>query len=373
MKTLAELQTKCRELGLTVQTSGRPSKEPWIARLRRHYWEVEHPDKELPPQIEPMLLGDWTDLEPREAEQIEQEGSGWLVQPKLDGVRALFHIEPDGVRITSRTLSVVTYRLAELQENLPHLVEGLGRLPGTVLDGELVCPKATIDTGSTVTAHSLQAAMAVLATSPAAASQMQQEQNAWLHFHTFDVLRFHDQDSTPLPLLKRLDFLAEALKASENPYVEAVPSFVIGKGEVHQRILASGGEGSVWKQLDGPYEPARRVRHWLKRKAEVRLEAFVSGGQPGNPGNGHAHVLGAVEFSARQPNGAVHPIAWVSAWSDEERRTMTLRSADGAIQLNPAYLGRKALIAGQDLAAKSRRLRHARLVRWLDHDGPSRA
>jgi hypothetical protein len=72
VKTLAELQTKCRELGLTVQTSGRPSKEPWIVRLRRHYWEVEYPDKELPPQIEPMLLGDWADLDPREAKEIAQ-------------------------------------------------------------------------------------------------------------------------------------------------------------------------------------------------------------------------------------------------------------------------------------------------------------
>ena len=215
--------------------------------------------------------------------------------------------------------------------------------------------------------------MAVLATSSAAARQLQQEQDAWLRFHVFDVLRFRGEDVMSLPLLKRLDYLAEALKASENPYVEAVPSFVIGKGEVHQRILASGGEGSVWKQLDGPYEPGRRVRHWLKRKAEVRLEAFVSGGKPGDPGNGHAHVLGAVEFSARQPNGAVHPVAWVSAWSDEERRAMTLRDAGGSVQLNPAYLGRKALLAGQDLAAKSRRLRHARLVHWLDHEGPPQA
>ncbi len=366
MKTLAKLQAQCRELGLTVETSGRPNKEPWIARLRQHYWEVEHPDKELPPQIEPMLLGDWTDLDSSEAEQIEQEGSGWLVQPKLDGVRALLHVGPDSIRITSRTLSVVTYRLAELQENLPHLTEGLGRLTGTVLDGELVCPKAILDTGSTVTAHPLQAAMAILATSPAAASQMQHEQNTWLRFHVFDVLRCRDQDITPLPLLKRLDYLAEALNASDNPYVEAVPSFIIGKMAVHRRILESSGEGTVWKRLDSPYEPGRRVRHWLKRKAEVHLEAFVSAFKAGNPSNGHAHLVGAVEFSARQPDGSVQPVAWVSTWSDEERRAMTLHDAAGVIQLNPAYLGRKALIAGQDLAAKSRRLRHARLLRWLD-------
>lgn len=34
--------------------------------------------------------------------------------------------------------------------------------------------------------------------------------------------------------------------------------------------------------------------------------------------------------------------------------------------LNPGYLGRRALITGQDEAAKSGRLRHARLRTWLD-------
>ena len=35
-------------------------------------------------------------------------------------------------------------------------------------------------------------------------------------------------------------------------------------------------------------------------------------------------------------------------------------------RLNPGYLGRRALITGQDEAPKSGRLRHARLRAWLD-------
>src|SRR5207253_3211805 len=98
-------------------------------------------------------------------------------------------------------VSVVTYRLAELQDNLPHLTEGLGSLSDTILDGELVCPEAALDTGGTVTAHPLQAAMAVLATSTDAARRLQEDHDAQLRFHAFDILNFRGHDVTCMPLL----------------------------------------------------------------------------------------------------------------------------------------------------------------------------
>ena len=75
-----------------------------------------------------------------------------------------------------------------------------------------------------------------------------------------------------------------------------VPVFTIGRIDLHRRILASGGEGTVWKRLDQSYEPGRRVTHWLKRKRETTVEAFVTGSKPGTPGHGHADLVGAVEF-----------------------------------------------------------------------------
>lgn len=364
MRTLAELKEECFALGIPVHCRGRASKEAYVAALREYHWTKDHPGEPRPPHVEPMLLGDWGDLDPAEAEQIEQGGSGWLVQPKLDGVRALLHVEAGRVRVTSRHVSVVTYRQAEFQENLPHLVEGFGRLNGTILDGELCCPEAVVETGGTTTAHPLQAATAILATGPRAALAVQERHDAWLRFHAFDVLREGGDDVTSLPLLNRQDRLARALPAADNPYLLEVPSFAIGKGEIHRRVIESGGEGTVWKRLDGRYELGRRVRHWLKRKSEVRLEAFVTSFKPGDQGNGHAHLIGAIEFSIRVPAGSVCPVAWVSGWSNAERQAMTWRDHDGGVHLNPAYLGRRAVIAGQDHAARSQRLRHARFVRW---------
>lgn len=140
MKNLAELQKECAALGIRVTTKGRASKDPYIATLRDYHWRKDHPDEPPPAQVMPMLLGSWEDLDDDEAETIENDHHAWIIQPKLDGVRALLHIEGDRVRITSRSVSEVTYRLSEFQDNLPHLANGLSELNGTILDGELVCP-----------------------------------------------------------------------------------------------------------------------------------------------------------------------------------------------------------------------------------------
>jgi len=366
VKNLAELQAECAALGIQVETKGRASKEPYIAALRDYHWRKGHPDEPLPAQIMPMLLGSWEDLDEAEAAEIEDDGSGWLVQQKLDGVRAVLHFEHDGVRITSRTVSEVNYRLSEFQTNVSHLTEGFANLVGTVLDGELICPAATIDTGATRTQDALQATMAILATTPTNALKIQTEQNARLAFHAFDILKLQGTDTTQQPLLNRLDLLNQAVRRAGNPHVVEVPGHVIGKSRIHESLLAAGEEGSVWKKLDCCYLAGQRVRHWVKRKRGLAVTAFVSNFKPGTPDRGHGGLVGAVEFSCQHADGTVSPIGWSSSWTDVERQAMTAMDTAGRVDLNTKYLQKKAIITGQDLSARSRRLRHARLVCWLD-------
>jgi ATP-dependent DNA ligase len=363
VKTLAELQAVCAQLGIGAELEGHRSKETWIAALRKYHWEQEHPNEPLPAQTQPMLLSDWSDLSPEEAESIENDLYAWVVQPKLDGVRALLHVEDNQVRITGRNFSETTYRLSEFQENLPHLETGLRGLAGTVLDGELVCPLDAIDTGNSVTATALQAAVAILATSPENAGRIQDRYGAHLHFHAFDILKLEGVEVTALPLVERQGFLHQAIRKVKSPYLELVPSYAVGKLAVHLRILESGREGTVWKRADGPYEPGRRVKHWIKRKRGIEVEAFVSGFKPGN--NGHADMVGAVEFSVRRADGTSVPVAWVSNWTDTEREAMTVQGETGHVRLHPAFLGRRAMIVGHDESVKSHRLRHARFRCWL--------
>jgi ATP-dependent DNA ligase len=364
-KTLAELQTLCSQLGIDVPLQRRPAKEPYVHALRNHFWVKENPGKPLPEQIEPMLLGDWNDLDENEAEAIERDDSGWAVQEKLDGARALLHVTEAGVRITGRTVSEVTFRLSEFQANLPHLTTGLEHLVGTILDGELVCPAAAIDTGDTVTTHPLQAAVAILATTPENAKAIQDRHGCHLRFVAFDVLRFRGIDTTIEPLRERLTALEAAYLAAENPHLGLAETHTADKALFHELLLAEGKEGSVWKLLNQPYQLGKRVRHWLKRKKAIEVEAVVTGFRPGTAGKGNAHLIGAVEFSAIDANGVAKPIAWVSNWTDDERERMTRRDGD-TITLHPTMLGKRALVAGHDIAGRSGRYRHARIIKWLD-------
>ena len=276
----------------------------------------------------------------------------------------LLHVKGNRVRITSRCTSEVTYRLSEFQDNLAHLTTGLSKLQGTILDGELVCPVTKVDTGSKVTADPLQAAVAILAAAPEKAQSIQEKHDAHLHFHVFDILAFCGDAVTKLPLYERQAFLWKAVTAADNQHLKLVPSYVVGKPSVHHRIIEDGGEGTVWKKADQPYEPGRRVKHWIKRKRGVEVEAFVTGFKPGN--NGHAGLVGALEFSVRQATGATVPIAWVSGFLDSERKSLSHYDRDGNLRLAPCHLGRRAVISGQQVSARSRRFRHARLVRWID-------
>lgn len=363
-KTLAELQALCHQHGIAVPPQRRPAKEPYLLALRDHLWAAERPGVPLPEQIEPMLLGDWNDLGDGEAEALERDQSGYCVQEKHDGVRALLHVTEDGVRVTGRTVSENTFRLSEFATNVPHLATGFEHLVGTVLDGELVCPKAVIDTGDTVTGHPLQAAVAVLATTPGNAARIQDEQDCRLRFVAFDLLRLNGSDKTALPLRERLFFLESAFLTADNPHLDVAETHTADKALVHELLLAEGKEGSVWKALSQPYQPGKRVRHWLKRKKGLEVEAEVTAFKLGTEGKGNADLIGAIEFSVRDGN-ALKPIAWVSGLSDHERQAMTRRDA-GTPTLAPGVIGRKAVIGGHDLAARSGRIRHARLVRWLD-------
>lgn len=365
MRTLRELQAECARFKLIVPADSCASKAAWIAALRQYYWDRKHSGRPLPSQVQPMLLDDWRRLDVRKAHEIENDQQKWIVQPKLDGVRAILHIEEDSIRVTGRSVSDVTYRLTEHQENLPQLKHGIAALRGTVLDGELVCPVARVDTGTTLSETGLQAAVAILATDPENAARIQQTNGALLRLHVFDILSYLGKDVTRLPLRDRLDLAMEAVAEVENDHICLVPSYVTSKLEVHNRVISDGGEGTVWKQTDQPYEPGKRVRHWIKRKRSLEVEAFVTGFKPGRSDGGNSHLIGALEFSVHTDEGTTRPIAWVSGLTDADRIAMTCK-ADGQVSLVPAFYGRRAMIAGQDESARSKRIRHARISRWLD-------
>ena len=362
MRSLSELQRECHLQGIDLDVPARPSKEFYINALRQHYWQRTNPEKSAPFDLDPMLLSDWDDC--GNAVGIEQDHHAWIVQEKKDGVRALMSVDTAGVRITGRTTSTVTYRKSEFQCNLTHLTVGLQHLSGTVFDGELVCLVDELDTGHTTTSTGLQAATAILATSAKNAARLQKSDSAKIRLYVFDILRYRNVDVTGKPLSERLTLLSEAIKDISNPYLEVLPFYSVNKAEVHRTIISRGGEGTVWKKTSEPYELGKRVKHWIKLKRSEAMIGIVTGYRLGSPGRGNSHKIGAIAFSTQEA-GDLRPIAWVSSWTDEERKAMTYCDSTGNITLHPSYLGRSAKITGQDMSGRSKRLRHARCSSWL--------
>ncbi len=303
-KSLFELQRLCSLKGLKVEQTRR--KRYYLERLRNEIWSCENPGERMPEQIQPMLLRNWEDLAEAERESLSAEDGRWIVQPKLDGVRVLIHIERGRIRITGRNWSDVTFRLSEYQENLPHLGSSFTDLENTILDGELVCPKDSVHTSTTQTTFSLQATTAILNASPELACRIQDDNRAHLQFHAFDIIRLRGQDLTPQPLSARLALLSSELSNIDDRHVRIVPSMSSNKLTFHHQLIEQGFEGSVWKQSISKYEPGKRVRTWIKRKRAEEITGFVSGFKSGTRGN--HKLIGTVQFSVRDAQRVTMPL-----------------------------------------------------------------
>jgi integrase len=106
----------------------------------------------------------------------------------------------------------------------------------------------------------LQAVVAILATTPENARRIQVQHGAFLEMHLFDVLRFKGRNVTHQPLYERLSILDGIVRTLGSQYIKAVPTGIVGKRAIHDRVLQMDGEGTVWKRLDQPYEVSLRKK-----------------------------------------------------------------------------------------------------------------
>ena len=186
---------------------------------------------------------------------------GWMWEPKLDGYRALAHIDEAGVSLRSR-------RGLELAEDFPALAKALREQAdsGMVLDGEIVAFDA--------------------AAKPS--FQALQNRSAKVVFYCFDLLQFAGVDLRAAPYSDRRRYLAQCLLPS--PLVQLVHAAEAGV-DLYEAALASGLEGVVGKRKESRYESGKRSAAWLKVKA-TKTADFVVGGY--TKGKGSRASLGAL-------------------------------------------------------------------------------
>nr|WP_245594296.1 non-homologous end-joining DNA ligase [Actinospica robiniae] len=187
-------------------------------------------------------------------------GSGWILERKLDGIRAIAIRTGDRVRLLSRTGK-------PLDAAFPELAEALAAQPCAdfAVDGEI----CALDHGATDFGL-LQQRIGL--SDPAVARRSRVKVTYFL----FDLLRLDANDTTRLPLLTRKALLHEALHfAAPLRYTAHQRAAEDVHGAV-ERACSRGWEGLIAKRADGPYAH-RRSPDWLKLKC-AKAQEFVVGG-----------------------------------------------------------------------------------------------
>ncbi|MEO3786395.1 ATP-dependent DNA ligase [Actinocorallia sp. B10E7] len=189
------------------------------------------------------------------APSLEEALKGEMaVEWKMDGIRAQLHVEGPEVRVFTRTLEEITYRVPEVVET----VRGLG-LRSAILDGELI---ALREDGRP---HPFQTTSARAAT---------RSGGGGLSLFAFDALHLDGADLLDEPGAVRHEALARALP--EPLRMPRIVTSALGEAEAFfADALARGHEGVLLKSLDSPYTAGRRGAGWIKVKPRHTLDLVV--------------------------------------------------------------------------------------------------
>lgn len=225
--------------------------------------------------IKPMKM---VEVDPSTVDEYLHD-SDWVLEQKLDGVRALAYW--DGLEVSWFSSSGGPLKFAAAAQHLPHLTTELVRLlrhspladVGLTLDGELMP-----DTG---------------------------------HYHVFDL------PSSGLGYEGRRQELSNLLSTSRRLNVREVftAHSTVGKRSLWGFIENGGVEGAVAKRRDGLYEPGKRVKHQVKIKMVKTADLIVT------DITNWTRLTGSAELSVHLA-GEDDPLPWI-----EERRGKLRRVA----------------------------------------------
>jgi DNA ligase D-like protein (predicted ligase) len=209
---------------------------------------------EAPARPGPAMLATLSDRRDFETGQ-------WILERKLDGIRALAARDGGDVRLLSRGGKPLDAAFPELAEALA----AQERCPDFTVDGEIVA----LDGGVTDFSR-LQRRIGL--TRPADA----RKSGVTITYFVFDLLRLDGKDTTRLPLLERKSLLHEALHFTAPLRYTTHRRAARDARPALERACADEWEGLIAKRADAPYVH-RRSPDWLKLKC-ARGQEFVVGG-----------------------------------------------------------------------------------------------
>jgi bifunctional non-homologous end joining protein LigD len=262
-------------------------------------------------------------------EEIEARQDEFVLEPKLDGFRLITVVKDDGVEMWTRSMK-------RQDGKLPHVDDELRATfpPGTVLDGEVV---ALTHMGDGTVENRFEDVQSVMLSGVDKARE--KGKRLKLKYVLFDITYNGGDDVRHAPLNKRLALLEAYLENNlERKYVGLSIQFPATR-ENHEALVKIGFEGSVAKELSGPYRSGDRGKGWFKIKHQPEVDCVILGYQAGKGKFGGQ--VGAVIFG--QPmgdrkakaeevaifDGVYYVIrGQASGMDDKERQYMTDNSGD---------------------------------------------
>lgn len=226
--------------------------------------------------IEPML-SDSVDKPPK--------GDDYIYEVKWDGIRALIALEDGQVRITTRNQNDVT-------KQFPELLVGDKAFRGTcgLFDAEIVCLSAAGKPEFKKVIHRLM--------SSGESNIIKQSKTSPVVCYIFDCLYLDGRSIINEPLLKRKEWLSDAVKQGETPY--RVSEFVDDGHSLFEAAREHELEGIMAKKADSKYLPGKRGDLWLKIKVRNSRECFIIGYTKGKGDRGQ--TFGALHIAEKEGN-----------------------------------------------------------------------
>jgi len=231
----------------------------------------------FPEQVVPMLAK----LAP-----LPADDSGWAVEVKWDGVRAIAYCRPGRLELQTRNLNVVTDSYPEVRR----LSRQIGARDA-VLDGELVA----FDDQDRPSFERLQ--QRIHQTADAIVRRRMKTHP--VTYLIFDLLYLDGRDLKDEPYTVRRELL-EGLGLEGESW--QTPGYSVGHAK---ELLAAAAErqleGIVLKRLDSRYAPGKRTGSWLKVKNLGRQEFVIGGWLPGE--GRRRNTIGALLLGYHDPEG----------------------------------------------------------------------
>ncbi len=257
---------------------------------------------------------------------VPGDPTGWMFEPKWDGVRAIARVWEGTVTLASRAGNDVTGGYPELA----HLGAALGDR-AAVLDGEIIA----FDDNGHPSFEQLQRRMHVRGPGRPLLAEVP------VLYVVFDVPWLDGRLLTGEPFSERRRRLEEL--NLKGPSWQTSP--LLAEAPDHEMLAACrriGFEGYVGKLASSPYAVGRRSKSWTKIKCFGRREFVVGGwseGSGGRSGRIGSLAVGWVDPDAPAPPGhpfALHFVGLVgSGLSELLLRTLTTEFRGQATDISP--------------------------------------